>query len=138
MANLMTVIPPGLHRGFVALGVRNYRLYWTGQVISRVGTWMQQVSLPWLVLVLGGSPLQLGIVAALEFVPSMVLAPFGGVVADRIDKRRAIVVTQVLAAVQVVVLLALIGTAIVTMLLPSARRVSAGSLAHMRHVLGGG
>ena len=94
MANLMTVIPPSLHRGFVALGVRNYRLYWTGQVISRVGTWMQQVSLPWLVLVLGGSPLQLGIVAALEFVPSMVLAPFGGVVADRIDKRRAIVVTQ--------------------------------------------
>jgi MFS family permease len=110
----MTVIPPGLHRGFVALGVRNYRLYWTGQVISRVGTWMQQVSLPWLVLVLGGSPLQLGIVAALEFVPSMVLAPFGGVVADRIDKRRAIVVTQVLAAVQVVVLLALIGTGLIS------------------------
>lgn len=93
---------------FAALGVRNYRLYWTGQVISRVGTWMQQVALPWLVLVLGGSPLELGIVAALEFVPSMLLAPFGGVVADRIDKRRAIIVTQVLASMQVVVLLVLI------------------------------
>ena len=41
---------PALGRGFAALSVRNYRLYWTGQIISRVGTWMQQVSLPWLVV----------------------------------------------------------------------------------------
>lgn len=114
MVNFMTALPHGLQRGFAALGVRNYRLYWTGQVTSRVGTWMQQVSLPWLVLVLGGSPLELGIVAALEFLPSMVLAPFGGVVADRIDKRRAIVVTQVLASLQVVVLLGLIFTGIIS------------------------
>jgi hypothetical protein len=45
----------GLKRGFEALGVRNYRLYWSGQVVSLIGTWMQQVSLPWLVLALGGS-----------------------------------------------------------------------------------
>ena len=114
MVNFMTVLPHGLRRGFAALGVRNYRLYWTGQVTSRVGTWMQQVSLPWLVLVLGGSPLELGIVAALEFAPSMVLAPLGGVVADRIDKRRAIVVTQVLASFQVVVLLGLIFTGLIS------------------------
>ena len=44
----------GLKRGFAALGVRNYRLYWSGQVVSLIGTWMQQVSLPWLVLALGG------------------------------------------------------------------------------------
>jgi MFS family permease len=99
---------------FAAMSVRNYRLYWTGQVISRVGTWMQQVSLPWLVLALGGSPLELGIVGALEFVPSMLLAPFGGVVADRIDKRRAIIVTQVLASMQVIVLLALIFTGVIS------------------------
>ena len=43
MVNFMTVLPHGLRRGFAALGVRNYRLYWTGQVTSRVGTWMQQV-----------------------------------------------------------------------------------------------
>ncbi len=103
----------GAHRGFAALRVRNYRLYFTGQVISRIGTWMQQVSLPWLVLALGGSPLQLGVVAALEFVPSMVLAPFGGVVADRIDKRRAILVTQFLASLQVVVLFVLTVTGVI-------------------------
>ncbi len=50
----------GLRRGFESLGVRNYRLYWSGQVVSLVGTWMQQVSLPWLVLALGGTPIQLG------------------------------------------------------------------------------
>ena len=103
-----------LARGFAALAIRNYRLYWTGQIISRVGTWMQQVSLPWLVLALGGSPIQLGIVAALEFVPSLVLAPFGGVYADRLDKRRAILVTQVLASVQVVALFVLTVTGAIT------------------------
>ncbi|MEO8510557.1 MAG: MFS transporter [Chloroflexota bacterium] len=99
---------------FAAMSVRNYRLYWIGQVISRIGTWMQQVSLPWLVLALGGSPLELGIVAALEFVPSMLLAPFGGVVADRVDKRRAIIATQVLASIQVIVLLALIFAGVIS------------------------
>lgn len=97
----------GLGRGFAALGVRNFRLYWIGQGISRIGTWMQQISLPWLVLALGGSPIQLGIVAALEFVPALVLAPFGGVFVDRLDKRRTLLVTQSLATVQVIVLLAL-------------------------------
>ena len=105
---------PALGRGFAALRVRNYRLYWTGQIISRIGTWMQQVSLPWLVLALGGSPIQLGIVAALEFLPSLVLAPFGGVYADRLDKRRAILVTQALASVQVVVLFVLTVTGAIT------------------------
>jgi MFS family permease len=96
-----------LGQGFAALGTRNFRLYWIGQGISRIGTWMQQISLPWLVLLLGGSPLQLGIVAALEFVPALVLAPFGGVFVDRIDKRRAILATQAAATAQVVVLFAL-------------------------------
>jgi MFS family permease len=97
----------GLARGFAALESHNFRLYWFGQGISRIGTWMQQISLPWLVLELGGSPIQLGIVAALEFVPSLVLAPFGGVFVDRLDKRRTLLVTQSLATVQVIVLLAL-------------------------------
>ena len=103
----------GLKRGFAALGIRNYRLYWTGQVVSLVGTWMQQVSLPWLVLALGGSPIQLGFVAVLQFGPAMVLAPFGGVVADRIDKRQALIATQVAAAGQAFVLFLLTATGIV-------------------------
>ena len=103
----------GLKRGFASLGIRNYRLYWSGQVISLIGTWMQQVSLPWLVLALGGTPLQLGFVAVLQFGPAMVLAPFGGVFADRIDKRHALMATQALAAAQAFVLFLLTATGVV-------------------------
>ena len=103
----------GLKRGFAALGVRNYRLYWSGQVVSLIGTWMQQVSLPWLVLALGGSPIQLGFVAMLQFGPAMLLAPFGGVVADRIDKRHAMMATQVAASAQAFILFLLTATGVV-------------------------
>lgn len=103
----------GLRRGFESLGIRNYRLYWSGQLVSLIGTWMQQVSLPWLVLALGGSPLQLGIVAALEFLPATLLAPFGGVFADRIDKRRALIVAGVASAIQALVLFILTLTGVV-------------------------
>ncbi|HEX2765215.1 MAG TPA: MFS transporter [Candidatus Limnocylindria bacterium] len=102
----------GIARGFSALKVRNYRLYWSGQVVSLVGTWMQQVSLPWLVLALGGSPLQLGVVAALEFLPATVLAPFGGVVADRVDKRKALIGAQIGSAIQAFVLFLLAATGV--------------------------
>src|SRR6266516_1513889 len=89
----------GSSRGpFAAMRHRNYRLFWIGQVLSLVGTWMQSVSEPWLVLLLGGSPLQLGIVLALEFAPSTVLAPLGGVLADRMDKRKVIIWTKDAAA----------------------------------------
>jgi MFS family permease len=103
----------GLKRGFAALGVRNYRLYWSGQVVSLIGTWMQMVSLPWLVLALGGSPIQLGLVALLQFGPALLLAPFGGVVADRIDKRHALMATQVGASAQALILVVLTATGVV-------------------------
>ncbi|HEX7224092.1 MAG TPA: MFS transporter [Candidatus Limnocylindria bacterium] len=103
----------GLKRGFAALGVRNYRLYWSGQVVSLIGTWMQQVSLPWLVLALGGSPIQLGFVATLQFGPALILGPFGGVLIDRVDKRRALMVTQLAAAGQALVLFTLTATGVV-------------------------
>jgi MFS family permease len=74
---------------------------------------MQQVSLPWLVLALGGSPLQLGFVAVLQFGPAMFLAPFGGVFADRIDKRRALMVTAVAASSQASILFVLTATDVV-------------------------
>ncbi len=105
--------PSGLRRGFAALGVRNYRLYWSGQVVSLIGTWMQQVSLPWLVLALGGTPIQLGLVAVLQFGPSLALAPFGGVLADRIDKRKALIGTQIAACGQALVLFLLTATGVV-------------------------
>ena len=105
--------PNGFRRGIAALHHRNYRYYWFGQIVSLIGTWMQSVSQPWLVLLLGGSPLQLGMVLALEFTPPMFLAPLGGVLADRVDKRKALVITSVVKAVQAVILFALTVTGVV-------------------------
>ena len=84
----------GFARGFVAMRHPNYRRYWFGQIGSLVGAWMQSVALPWLVLQLGGSPLQLGLVMAFMFGPSLFLAPLGGVLADRLDKRRTLLVVK--------------------------------------------
>lgn len=97
----------GLGQGFQSFGVRNYRIFWTGQVLSLVGTAMQSVSLPWLVLLLGGSPLELGIVGAAQYSPALVLAPIGGVIADRVDKRRLLIATQTVAMAEAVALFVL-------------------------------
>ncbi len=90
----------GLGRGFAAMRHPNYRRFWFGQIGSLVGAWMQSVALPWLVLSLGGSPLQLGLVMAFLFGPSMFLAPLGGVLADRVDKRKTLIVVNAVAMLQ--------------------------------------
>lgn len=92
---------------------RNYRIYWFGQIGSLVGAWMQSVAQPWLVLELGGSPLQLGAVLALMFAPSMVLAPIGGVIADRVDKRRVLMIVNAVAMLQATLLFGLAATGVV-------------------------
>ena len=74
--------------GVNAFRHRNYRLFFSGQLISLVGTWMQQVAQAWLVLQLTGDPIWLGIVAAAQFLPVMVLGLFAGVAADALPKRR--------------------------------------------------
>jgi MFS family permease len=88
----------------------NYRRYWFGQIGSLIGAWMQSVALPWLVLQLGGSPLQLGMVMAFMFGPSLFLAPLGGVLADRVDKRRTLVVVNAVAMAQAASLFVLAAT----------------------------
>jgi MFS family permease len=103
----------GVRQGFAALRHANFRYYLGGQVVSMVGTWMQSVSQPWLVLILGGSPLQLGTVLALQYAPAMLLAPLGGVLADRIDKRRALMVVNAVASVEAGVLFVLTVTGVV-------------------------
>lgn len=108
-----TPAPGGFRRGFAALAHPNYRRYWFGQVGSLIGTWMQSVSQPWLVLLLGGSPLELATVLALQFAPMMVFAPLGGVLADRIDKRRTLMVTAVAAMGQALVLFGLTVTGVI-------------------------
>ena len=81
---------------FRALKIRNYRLYATAQLISLTGTWMQRVAQDWLVLELTNSGTILGILTTLQFGPSILISPLGGVLADRIDKRRLLIVTQTL------------------------------------------
>jgi MFS family permease len=73
---------------------RNFRLFWCGQLISLIGTWMQTVAQSWLVLELTRSGTALGLVTATQFLPVLVLANYGGLVADRLGKRRILLVTQ--------------------------------------------
>lgn len=79
---------------FSSLAVRNYRIYFFGQGISQSGTWMQVVATGWLVLQLTGSGTVLGTVLALMFLPLLFGAPWGGLLVDRLDKRRILVWTQ--------------------------------------------
>jgi MFS family permease len=89
---------------FAALRVPNYRRYFFGQSISLIGTWMQMIAQSWLVLQLTGSAVDLGVVSAIQTLPVLVLGPYGGVVADRVDRRRVMVVLQSLMGVQALVL----------------------------------
>jgi MFS family permease len=73
---------------FASLANPNYRKYFRGQAISLIGTWMQTVAQSWLVLQLTGSATDLGVVVALQTLPVLLLGPYGGVVADRLDKRK--------------------------------------------------
>ncbi len=79
---------------FAALRQRNYRLYFSGAVISNIGTWMQRIAQDWLVLALTNSPFAVGITMALQFLPLMLLGLYGGVVADRYPKRALLITTQ--------------------------------------------
>jgi MFS family permease len=79
---------------FRSLRVRNYRLYAGGQLVSLTGTWMQRVAQDWLVLELTNSGTALGIVTALQFLPSLLFGLWGGLLADRYDKRKLLLATQ--------------------------------------------
>jgi MFS family permease len=92
---------------------RNYRLFFAGQLISMVGTWMQQVAQAWLVLQLTGDPIWLGIVATAQFLPVMILGLFAGVAADALPKRRVLIATQTAMMVLAFVLAALVISGIV-------------------------
>ncbi len=89
---------------FAAMSVPNYRRYIAGQSVSLTGTWMQMAAQAWLVLTLTGSSTNLGVVVALQTLPVLLLGPYGGVIADRVDKRRLMVVLQAAMGVQALVL----------------------------------
>jgi MFS family permease len=92
---------------------RNYRLFFAGQAVSLVGTWMQQVAQAWLVLQLTHDPVWLGIVAAAQFIPVMILGLFAGVYADALPKRRVLIWTQAIMMVLAAILAALVFTEVV-------------------------
>jgi MFS family permease len=98
---------PGL---FAALRHRNFRLFFVGQFISLIGTWMQRIAQSWLVLNLTHSPFLLGLVGALQWLPVLFLSLVGGVVADRVSKRSLLVVTQSAQMMQAFALGALVLT----------------------------
>jgi len=98
---------PGISHAWRALRSRNFRLYFTGQTISLIGTWMTRLATSWLVYRLTGSALLLGIVGFSGQIPTFVFAPFAGVWVDRLDRRRVLVVTQFLAMLQSLALAAL-------------------------------
>jgi MFS family permease len=89
---------------FSSLKVHNYRLYFTGQSISLVGTWMQTTAQAWLVLTLTHSAVDLGYVVALQTLPVLLFASYGGVIADRVDKRRLMVLLQTCMGLQALTL----------------------------------
>jgi MFS family permease len=97
-----------------ALRHRNFRLFFTGQSISLIGTWMTRVATSWLVYRLTGSALLLGTVSFAGQIPTFLLAPFAGVIVDRMDRRKLLVWTQVLAGVQSLAMAALTLAKIIT------------------------
>src|SRR5919205_4094331 len=96
---------------FRSLRVRNFRLYASANLVSNTGTWMQRIGQDWLVLQLSGdSGIALGLITALQFGPSLLLSMYGGVLGDRYDKRRVLLVTQGLMGVLALVLGVLVAT----------------------------
>jgi len=96
-----------------ALESKNYRLFFTGQAISLIGTWMTQVAMIWLVYHLTNSALLLGIVGFSSQIPSFVIGPFGGIFVDRWNRHRILVTTQILAMIQSLALAVLALTGII-------------------------
>jgi MFS family permease len=101
---MTTAIRRTARNTFRSLRVRNYRLYFLGQIVSVTGTWIQSIAQVWLVLKLSGSGLALGITTGLQFLPILLFGPWGGVVADRFDKRKILMWTQAASGVMAGVL----------------------------------
>jgi MFS family permease len=111
MPKTTTDNPPSLFgrysHAWRALRHRNFRLFFTGQSVSLIGTWMTRIATSWLVYRLTGSALLLGFVSFAGQIPTFLLAPFAGVLVDRIDRRKLLVWTQVLAGIQSLAMAAL-------------------------------
>lgn len=99
---------------FSALSHRNYRLLWIGAFISNIGTWIQKVGQPWLILSLTGSPLLLGLDGFMQDAPLLLFLLIGGAISDRFDKRRILIFSQVVQGTSALLLAVLIVTGHIT------------------------
>ena len=106
----LSSLSKGLLRGFISLRQRNFRLFWFGQMISSMGTWMQSIGQAWLVLQLTHSPWQLGLIGALQLLPVLLFSILGGVLADRWPRRSVLLVTQSAALLQALLIWLLVVT----------------------------
>src|SRR2546422_2353543 len=102
-----------LRSTFRALQHRNYRLYWTGQLVSLIGTWMQSVAQGWLMHWLTGSAFMLGLLGFVQFLPVLLFSLWAGVVADRMNKRKLLLITQSCALVQAAALATVVSLGVV-------------------------
>jgi len=93
-------LPLKVNTVFRSLRHRNYRLFFSGQSISLIGTWMQRIALPWAVYSMTGSEVLLGVVGFASSIPSFLLAPFAGVLIDRWSRYRVMLVTQIISMIQ--------------------------------------
>jgi len=105
---------------FSSLRIRNYRLYYIGQIISNCGTWMQSIAQAWLVLKLTNSGTALGLITALQSIPVLVLGPWGGVLADRFPKRKLLILTQLAFGILALILGVLVATGAVRLWMVAA------------------
>jgi MFS family permease len=103
-----------IRHSFNSLEVPNYRRYFAGQLISLSGTWMQTVAAIWVILSLTGSGVAVGLTTALQFLPMLLIGAWGGLLADRIPKRRLLITTQALMAIPAVGLFAVTAAGVVT------------------------
>jgi MFS family permease len=102
-----------IRHSFNSLEVPNYRRYFAGQLISLSGTWMQTVAAIWVVLSLTGSGVAVGLTTALQFLPMLLIGAWGGLLADRIPKRRLLIATQALMAIPALGLFAVTASGVV-------------------------
>jgi MFS family permease len=108
------ITPMQFKRILRALQHRNYRLFYAGQSISLIGTWMQRIAMSWLVYRLTGSTFLLGVVGFASQIPTFLLAPFTGVLIDRYNRHRILIITQTLAMIQALALALLILTKMIS------------------------
>lgn len=122
-----------LRETFRSLRLRNYRLFFAGQLVSLTGTWMQQIAQDWLVIHLGGRGGAVGLTVGLQFLPMLLFGMAGGALADRVDKRRILLATQTAAGLLALTMGVLVATGAVRLWMVFALAFALGCVTAVDH-----